>query len=273
MFLNHLSLMDFMKIKTEQDMKNFCEVVNASGEPFSIQITDNLNSGEVERWEKLRKKYDDFPEAELKQGISDIQFDKHNLIITEIPYIHPFAKIPEDKLELKGPMTGVLVNCVDSDREVLLFQLRGKDIELEYSFQNAAAGFGRFRKQLEITAKKELEEEAGIFYPKFLFNRGATGFLPFMCGGYPQPLASYTFSNDLSQFPKCNNLDEVLEFREKIIQGIQSGKIQKKEGYHFTLSLSNVESIIGQLQNQKKFYGPIYDSVTNFLRNYSINHA
>ncbi|MFH1607990.1 MAG: hypothetical protein ABIA78_02555 [archaeon] len=260
-----------MQIQTEQDMINFCNEVNTSGKPFDIKISDDLTPSEVENWEKLREQYDNFPGAQLKQGIKEITLSNSSpagkaLELNTIPYLHPFAKTPEGKPELKCSMTGVFVNCVDTSRYLVLLQVRGKNIESEYSFQNAASGFGKFRVPLLETARTELFEEAGIEYARFLFDGRAVDFLPFKAGDYYPPLASFTCENVLSDFPYFENLESILEFREKVIMGIKEGAIKEKEGHHFTVPYRSLEKIAGELNNQGRFYGPVYDSIINSMR-------
>ncbi len=258
-----------MKIQTEQDMREFCKKVNGFKNTFYVQIEDNLGPCTVDAWESARKTYDNYPGAQLKQGIEDISFSSahETLRLREKPLIHPSAKIPEDKLKFKGPMIGVLANCIDSQNGLALLQIRGKGIESEYGFQNAAAGFGQFRRTLQETASTELIEETGIEYAKLLFGGKAVDLLPFIIGGYPQPLASFTFENTLLGFPLCNTLDKILEFKESVLEGINQGRISsKKEGHPFAVPYHNLERIAGELNGQGRFYGPIYDSIINSQR-------
>ncbi len=261
-----MSNLKTMKIQTEQDMNEFCENVNRHGRPFYICIDDNLGPYAVDELESLRRIYDNFPGAQLKQGIKDISFSyaSETLSLIETPFLHPNPSFPE---KLKGPMTGVLINCIDTQKGLALLQLRGKNIESEYWLQNAAAGFGQFRRTLQETARAELTEETGIEYAKCLFGGKAVDLLPFMVGEYTQSLASFTFENALSRFPKCNDLDQILEFRKNILEGIRQGHISsKKEAHPFTVSSDNLERVAGELNDQGRFYGPIYDSITNSQR-------
>ncbi len=258
-----------MKIQTEQDMNEFCENVNSHGRSFYICIDNNLGPYAVDELESLRRIYDDFPGAQLKQGIKDISFSyaSETLKLEEQPLIHPFAKTPEDKPELKGSMTGVLINCFDTQKGLALLQLRGKNIESEYGLQNAAAGFGQFRRTLQETASTELTAETGIEYAKFLLEGEAVDLLHSMVGGYPQTLASFTFETAFSRLTNYNALDQILEFRENILEGIREGHIlSKKEAHPFTVSYGSLEKVAGELNDQGRFYGPVYNSIIDSQR-------
>ena len=207
------------------------------------------------------------PISHLQQGISKLDYNDAGVVIYETPFLFPNPKV-SDRLELKdyfGPITGVLVNCYDPNTKNLLFHIRGKDVDSPFGFQAAAAGMGRFRENPWITAKKELEEEAGILYPSLLFQGKAIDALPFMKGSVPQPLFSFGFSNDLSGFPVCNNLEDIAKFED--IKKIELKETKKKpEAYHFTIPYNKVEKISGELNDKKRFFGPIYDSTINFIK-------
>jgi hypothetical protein len=86
-----------------------------------------------------------------------------------------------------------------------------------------------------------------------------------MKGKVPQPLFSYGFLNDLSRFPICTDLDAIAKFEadEKArLKAINANP----EACHFKIPYDSVEKIAGELNDQKRFYGPIYESTINFLK-------
>lgn len=263
-----------MEIKTEQDMNDFCNRSETQGIAL-LRLKDLLSTCNVKAWEK--KNADMIgngkigPNSHLQQGILWISHDlinrEHYISIVESPFLYPSGKILVEHPDLTGPITGVLVNCYDPDSRNFLFHMRGTNIAAPFGFQAAAAGMGKFREHPQITAKRELEEEAGIEYPGQLFEGRATDCLPFMKSGkIPQLLFSFGFASDLSRFPVCRSLDEIAEFEERTKKGLGDGTLDKKEAYHFTIPDETVEDVAGRLNDSKRFYGPIYESTMNFIR-------
>ena len=146
--------------------------------------------------------------------------------------------------------------------------MRGANISAPFGFQAAAAGMGVYGQHPSITAALELYQEAGLGnFEQFPRNGLAIDCLPFMKEEkIPQPLFSFGFFNDLSSFPVCNSLDDIAEFEAKVKQRLQDKTLQQREAYHFTLPYPEVERIAGELNDKKRFYGPIYQSTMNFMK-------
>jgi len=262
-----------MNIKTEQDMQKFAKSVKRFHltSPFLVYTSDGSNPEEISVWEAKNQEMIQRgiigAGSHLQQGIDWITSDSSGVRIREVPFLYPSGKLLSGYPHLTGPMTGNLSNCYDPLRKLILFHMRGTNIAAPFGFQAAAAGMGRFREHPAETAKKELVEEAGLKYAAYLFSGRAVDCLPFMKGGkIPQPLFSFGFENCLEQFPVCRSLDDVAQFEAAIKKQLTEKTIEQREGYHFTLPLKAVETIAGQLNDSKRFYGPIYESTINFLR-------
>jgi len=262
-----------MPIYIEQDMNDFCERVKSKGFPFALVLEDEY-PGISKCYEDLNAHFIDIgilgDGSHLQQRIKEVHFgqmqDSPAVFFENYPCLYPSPKILSEHPTTTGPMTGNLSNCYDPNNKFFLFHMRGRDISAPFGFQAAAAGMGQYGEHPGITAKKELSEEAGIDNPKTLFNGYATDVLPFMkAGKIPQPLFSFGFlSVDLTRFSNCRSIDEIAEFETATKQKLESGELEKKEGYHFTIPLKSVETIVGELHDQKRFYGPIAESHTNF---------
>jgi hypothetical protein len=264
-----------MKIQTEQEMNALYDEIKHYAN-LKIIISDKIDTTHTLLWERINeeaiRKGNLNEVSHLQQGIKRISFNplssRVDLRITEIPYLYPSRKILEENPELTGPMTGNLANCYDPKDGTLLFHMRGgEDIASPFGFQAAAAGMGRFREDPAVTAKKELAEEAGIFYPIPLLHGHAIDCLPFMkAGKIPQPLFSFGFMSDLSRFPNMKDLEDITMFEVQTKEGIRDGEVEKQEAYHFTIHRDIAEEITGQLNDQNRFYGPIYQSTLNFIK-------
>ena len=208
--------------------------------------------------------------SHLQQGILTINYDdKVNYVnVSEVPRLYPSPKILEENSELTGPTTGTLSNCYDPASKRLLFHMRGTNIANPFGFQAAAAGMGVYGQHPSVTASLELYQEAGLEnFMQFPINGLAIDILPFMkAGKIPQPLFSFGFLDDLSEYPVCRSSDDISEFEARTKKGLQEKTLQQKEGYHFTIPYSEVEKIAGEINDSKRFYGPIYESTINFLR-------
>ncbi|MBU3940425.1 MAG: hypothetical protein KKH88_00655 [Nanoarchaeota archaeon] len=270
-----------MEIKTEQDMNNFCEVVTkrAEGVPFEVNSYSSLTLNQELDWDRVNggmiAKEAIGANSHLQKGIKGISWTKEHIgkvSIDETPLIFPSKTILEGRRDLIGPMTGVLVNCYDPLTKNVLFQMRGSSIDAPFGFQAAAAGMGTYGQELGLTAGLELLEEASLENYRQLLRGRAIDILPFMKGGadgVPQPLFSFGFSDDLSRFEACRSLDEIATFEERTKTGLREGILPEREGYHFTVPYDQVETIAGKLNEQGehgRFYGPIHESTTNFLR-------
>jgi hypothetical protein len=261
-----------MIIGTEQDMKDFCEGLKISNPTIELTLSDNCKHKQVSAMlrenERLMKEGKLSQGSHLQQGIMDLFHDSFGAVeIYETPLLYPSKAVLDKYPELTGTMTGNLSNCYDPESKLFLFHMRGSDISAPFGFQAAAAGMSRFREHPGITARKELQEEAGILYPQILFDGNAIDCLPFMkAGKIPQLLFSFGFAADLSGFPKCDSLEAIAEFEGKIKEELKNNPINSKEGYHFTLPVEKVVKIAGDLNDNGKFYGPIYDSTTNFMK-------
>jgi hypothetical protein len=254
-----------MQITNEKEMIAFCEEVNAHS-PFSIVDFTDLTISKIEEWENLLKIYDPDKLAELKQGIEEISIHENFIILYEIPGIHPFCKECPDKYKVTS-MTGVLVNCLSSDEKKVLLQLRDKNLDAGgYQYQGAAAGYGQFGVHLYTKALEELLQEANIEYPSPLIDGQASAFLPFMIKAtYPQPLAVFSFVNNLSLFPYCRDMKDVEQFTEETKLKIQEKDARRKEGYHFQVPRVALRSIADEMKEKKMFYGPIYESLEGLM--------
>jgi hypothetical protein len=258
-----------MKIEVEGDMNHLCIENDLKNKrfPFRLSVTNQKNKiVDIVEYEEINRKMIEegkiSRESHLQQGICNIKCDRGVVVITEKPFLYPSKKILIENPELTGPMTGNLSNCYDCFNELFLYQIRGSDVSSPFGFQAAAAGMGYYREHPRETARKELLEEAGIMYPRILFGGKSIDMLPFMKGGkIPQPLFSFGFECDLRKFPNMKNLDDIDEFEQKIKK---SG--EGREAYHFTIQRDVVEKIIGELNDKKRFYGPIYQSSINFIR-------
>jgi hypothetical protein len=259
-----------MQITTEQDMLNLCKEVTG---PFFITIMKETNVPceltMVQKNKEMISKGKIGQGSHLQQGIGSFEFspEESHLYFRETPYLYPSGKILAENPELTGPMTGVLVNCYDPETKRFLFHMRGTNIANPFGFQAAAAGMGIYGQHPSITAALELYQEAGL--EKFRqFPRCGTAIdvLPFMkAGKIPQPLFSFGFLDDLSDFPVCRTLDDIAEFESKTKKGLQEKTIPQREAYHFTVPYENVGRVAGILELEKKFYGPIHDSLSNFI--------
>lgn len=256
-----------MEIKTEQDMIEFCKGV---GKSFDINVISRLSPDEEQTWDakniemisngKIGKG------SHLQQGILETEFFSGSTIV-ETPYLYPSPKLLAENPELTGPSTGVLVNCYDPTTKRFLYHMRGVDISAPFGFQAAAAGMGVYGQHPAVTAALELYQEAGL--EKFRHFQGlrAIDALPFMKGGkIPQPLFSFGFFDNLSRFPVCKNLDDIAKFETNVKEGLKTGTLTKREGYHFTIPSEHVEKVAGELNDKKRFYGPIYESTINFVK-------
>lgn len=270
-----------MEIKTQQDMAEFCEEVMKNkilNNNLFLKVfnKEDFTTQQVQEIEELNKEAINKgligKGSHLQQGIREIRVSniESKIVIVETPYLYPSAKLLEQHPELTGAMTGNLSNCYDHSTKNFLFHMRGKDISAPFGFQAAAAGMGYFREHPGITARRELAEEAGILYAKSLLFGNPIDVLSFMKKAgekaIPQPLFSFGFANDLSRFPTFNSLDEITEFEADIKKQLADKTIEQKEAYHFTLPYSSVEKIAGELNDKKRFYGPIYESTINFIR-------
>lgn len=263
-----------MPIYIEQDMNDFCERVKSKGFPFALVLQDEY-PGITNYYEQMNAHFIDIgilgDGSHLQQRIKEVNFgqmqDSPVVFFENYPCLYPSPGILEKHPMTTGPMTGNLSNCYDPENKFFLFHMRGRDISAPFTFQAAAAGMGLYGEHPGITAKKELSEEAGIDDSETLFNGYATDVLPFMkAGKIPQPLFSFGFSSDLSWFPKLDSLDAITEFESTTKQKLESGELEKKEGYHFTIPLKEAEAIVEELHDQRRFYGPIAESHTNFHR-------
>lgn len=263
-----------MNIKTEQDMKDFCKQVNG---PFRIEISTYCFEKE-NLWNGTNKKMIELGKigkgSHLQQGIQDINFSKgfskDALIdILEKPFLYPSGKILNENMDLTGAITGSLSNCYDPLTKNFLFHMRGVDISVPFGFQAGAAGMGVYGQNPGLTAAIELYEETGLTKFRQLFHGQAVDILPFMKGGpdgVPQPLFSFAFSDDLSNFTSLSSLEEIAEFEESTKKGLKEQRIKQKEAYNFTIPYKNVEKITGEINDSRKFYGPIYESTINFIK-------
>jgi hypothetical protein len=254
-----------MQITNEREMKDFCEEVNTQA-PFSIIHFTDLSNFQIKAWDNLLKIYDQNKLAELKQGIEEVSISEKVVVLYEIPGIHPFCEGCPDKYKVKS-MTGVLVNCLSLDNKNVLLQLRDKNLDAGgYQYQGAAAGYGQFGIHLYAKALEELLQEADIGNPKPLINGEASAFLPFMVKStYPQPLAVFSFVNDISQFPSCRDMKDITQFTEELKLKIQGKEIKRKEGYHFQIPKSALKSIADEMKERGMFYGPIYESFKTLM--------
>jgi len=260
-----------MDITTEEGMNSLCEIVNSLQKPFDILIRDSVSRESVRKWEYQNNQAIAngliSERSHLQQGITDFYTDrnKKELRFKETPFLYPSPQILKIT-HLIGPITGNLSNCYDPTSQDFLFQMRGRSISEPFKFQAAAAGMGKFREHPLVTATRELQEEAGIFDAECLFLHRAIDCLPFMKSGkVPQPLFSYGFAADLLHFPRLDSLDAIAEFEAKTKQQIEKSG-EQKESYHFKISRSKVEQITGQLDEQQRFYGPVYQSTIDFIR-------
>ena len=258
-----------MEIKTEQDMIEFCK--QAKG-PFSISIDSPLNNFEERVWQdkndEMIKLGKIGKSSHLQQGILKINYWRSVYLteFTEAPLLYPSQKILIENPKLTGPLTGNLSNCFDPETDRFLFHMRRQNISAPFGFQAAAAGMSRFREHPYTTAKKELAEEAGIEYPLSPFQNRAIDVLPFMkAGKVPQLLFSFGFLNDLSEFPVCRSLDDIAKFESRTKQALAEGREPHREAYPFTVHYASVEGIAGELNDKRRFYGPIYQSTINFI--------
>jgi len=260
------------EIKTEIEMKGFCSQANKFANPFlEIEVFDKLTSHQSNEAKEINEELIQEGRigkgSHLQQGVKRIEAYKGGLKIEESPLIYPSQDILDKHPHFTGPMTGNLSNCYDPQTKRFLFHMRGKDISAPFGFQAGAAGMGKFREHPQVTAKKELAEEAGLQYPETLFEGYAVDVLPFMKSGkIPQPLFSFGFANDLSGFYQCHSLDGVAKFEDRTKQRLKEGELKPQEAYHFTLPYKKIEPITGELDQQGRFYGPIYDSTMNFIR-------
>jgi len=253
-----------MQIQTEQDMNKFCARANKLGTFTLGLIRDNdpdiLRTMVQGNQELISQRIIDLG-SHLQQGIEGIIFGEEGepILVSETPYIYPSKKLLETHPELTGPMTGNLSNGYDPFSRRFLFQTRGTDIAQPFSFQAAAAGMGRFKEHPDITAYKEVQEEAGIEHPGRIFEGYAHRVSPFMkAGQIPQPLFSYGFEADLSQFPVCNSLEDIEDFEALTKGALADRALEPREAYHFTVPYEQVERVANELHDAGKFYGPIY---------------
>jgi hypothetical protein len=261
-----------MEIKTEQDMKWFCEQTKG---PFEIKVlspaASTLESTWGVIWNAINKDFITQGKigkgSHLQQGIADISYIG-KVLLNEIPFLYPSKQVLDYHQELTGPMTGTLSNCFDPMAKSFLFHMRGTNISAPFGFQAAAAGMGVYGQHPAITASLELYQEAGLEkFQQFPRNGLALDILPFMkAGKIPQPLFSFGFLDDLSEFTVCRSLDDITTFEDKTKKSLQEGTLQQKEAYHFTVPSIAVEKVAGELNNSKRFYGPIFESTMNFVR-------
>ncbi len=258
-----------MEIRTEQDMIEFCNITNPYA-PFDIHLmvhpSSNLKEMKKINQEMIRQKVIG-EGSHLQQGIDGVSYISR-VLLCEIPYIYPSGRLLAEHPELTGPMTGTLSNCYDPQSQRFLFHMRGTNISAPFGFQAAAAGMGVYGQHPSVTAALELCQEAGLeHFEQFPRDGLAINCLPFMkAGKIPQPLFSFGFLDDLSRFPVCNSLDDIAGFEARIKKGLQDRTLEQKEAYHFTLPKFKVETIVGELNDGKRFYGPIYESTMNFMR-------
>lgn len=262
-----------MKIKTLEEMNSFCEI-QSNKSPFKIELRDIYSGQDIKEIENIQDELikegiiPKKPISHLQQGIIFAINLEEGLFLEEIPLLFPNPNIL-NRPELKnyfGAMTGVLVNCYDPKNKTLLLQMRGKNIDSPFGFQVAAAGMGVFRENPYFTARRELAEEQRILYPSPLFGGLCIGCFPFMKGQFPQPLFSFGFTNDLSNFPNCNSLEDITEFEQRIKGNLRTTGEKPKEAYGFTIPLEKAEEIAVKINEQKRFFGPIYGSTKDFLK-------
>jgi len=260
-----------VKIQTEQDMDDFCEIAKGQG-PFGIR-TIAVPCNELACLRKNREMIQEGKIGEgshLQQGIYELnyRFPDNQVNILETPRLYPSAKVLAEHPKLTGSITGVLVNCYDPESKRFLFHMRGKDIANPFGFQAAAAGMGVYGQHPSVTAALELQQEAGPKdFMQFPRNGLAIDILPFVkAGKIPQPLFSFGFLDDLSRFPVCKSLDNITEFEARTKERLGDGTIQPREAYHFAVPYEQVGGIVGGLDASNRFYGPVYDSTMNFVR-------
>ncbi|MDO8528365.1 MAG: hypothetical protein Q7S06_00545 [Nanoarchaeota archaeon] len=265
-----------MKIQTEQDMLEFCGTVKDN---FSITICPNMPPLSTQLWYEINKEMISTGAvgkgSHLQQGIFEIdRATTGNVVLYEVPKLYPSAKVLAEYPDFVGPITGVLVNCYDPKTKSFLFHMRGKDVSTPFAFQAAAAGMGIYGQHPSVTAALELQQETGLEnFRQFPGNGIALGIFPFMkAGKIPQPLFSFGFFDDLSRFHVERSLEEVIEFESEVKKDIQNQRIHGVEAHHFAIPHRYVERVVGELDELNRFYGPIYDSTTNFVRTLKDNH-
>ena len=259
-----------MQITDEKTMIEFCERVNKDQGIFGVDITGFPSEDYADWWEINHQEIKDGlvgNESHLQQGIKDALYHTGQVIIEETPLLYPPKRILSEKNTLTGTMTGNLSNCYDPNDELFLFHMRGNDISQPFGFQAAAAGMGIYGQNPGLTAALELQQESGLEVFAQFGQGSAIGIHPFMKGGdkgVPQPLLSYGFLADLSRYEVLESHDDVARFEDAIKFGIRSGHTPNKEGFHFAVSLADVDNITTEINRQNRFYGPILESHQRF---------
>jgi hypothetical protein len=271
-------------ISNEEEMVEFCEEANKLGKPFNVHVQWKVDPSEFQTLNQLMidegliregshlqqgiSQYFFRAYSPLVQDISGFDYEDHiDVILQETPYLYPSTKLLKQNRKLTGPMTGNLSNCYDPVNKLFLFHMRGSDVSAPFDFQAAAAGMGVYGQNPGLTAALELKEEADLENFSQFAGGKAINVLPFMKvgeKGVPQPLFSFGFTSDLSHFPKLDSLDAIAEFKATTKQRLASGEIDQREAYHFTIPLAEAETLVGELNDQNKFCGPIAESHTIF---------
>jgi len=263
-----------MRIVDEQSMNEFCDLVNSSKTIAGIQISyiDDFTVAEVSAMEACNAEL--IQEgllgkgSHLMQGITRLEYDDETkkVSIGKRPYLYPSQKVLEEYPGLTGPMTGNLQCCVDFENDSFLYHMRGDGISRPFGFQAASAGMQDFYTTLYEESVKELSEEAGIFTARPLFRENAVSILPFMKGKQiPQPLFTYVFEADLSDFPKYNSVEEVEEFEARTKKALEDGDLQNQEGFQFAVPIGFAYDFAKHIEATGRQYGPIRQSVEDTL--------